>query len=89
MDRAGYHNDIMPNFMVRGLPERLYELLKDAAETHQRSVNKEIIARLEASLVGRRLPPDEFLREMRELRSRQKREITTEEVEAAIRFGRS
>jgi plasmid stability protein len=78
----------MPNFLIRDIPEGVYKLLKGAAEQNQRSLNKEIIARLEASLFTRRLPPEEFLRRMDELRSHQKGLMTIEEIDAAKRFGR-
>jgi hypothetical protein len=78
----------MPNFLIRDVPEGVYKVLKEAAELNQRSLNKEIIARLEASLFSRRLPPDEFLRRMRELRSHQKGQVSIEEIVSAIREDR-
>jgi antitoxin FitA len=78
----------MPNFLIRDIPEGIYHRLKEAAQMNQRSLNKEIVARLEATLHRRRLPPDEFLRQIRELRSQQKGEVTIEEIDAAKREGR-
>ena len=78
----------MADFMIRGIPERAYELLKEAAESNGRSLNKEIIARLELSLLTRRLPPEEFLRRMAEYRSHFKGEVTIEELDAMKREGR-
>jgi hypothetical protein len=78
----------MPNFLIRDLPKGVYKLLKDAAELNQRSLNKEIVARLEASLFSRRLPPEEFLRRMDEHRAQFKGETTIEEMDAFKREGR-
>ena len=78
----------MPDFLIRGIPKGVYGLLKDAAEQNQRSLNKEIIARLEASLFKRRLPPDEFLRRMAEHRAAFRGTTTIEEMDAFKREGR-
>lgn len=40
----------MPDIALRGLPSDLHRALKEAAERNHRSLNGEILARLEASL---------------------------------------
>lgn len=51
----------MPSITVKGIPEDLYEKIKESAAEHRRSINKEIIACLERSLLARRIEPMEFL----------------------------
>lgn len=40
----------MANVALRGVPEGMYETLKEAAKRNHRSLNGEILTRLEASL---------------------------------------
>lgn len=60
----------MADLTVRGIPEDVYDSLKAKAEEHRRSLNQEIIHRLEASLRVPRLDPEEKLRRIRALRAR-------------------
>lgn len=45
---------------LNSLPDDLYERLKSAARTNQRSLNSEIIARLEAQVLPRRSAADQI-----------------------------
>lgn len=47
--RAPYKSETLDRFMVR-LPEGMRDLLKATAEKNKRTMNAEIVARLEASL---------------------------------------
>jgi plasmid stability protein len=51
----------MPALMIRGIPESLYERLKERAKHNRRSLNGEVLHLLERSLGGQRLHPDGLL----------------------------
>lgn len=59
----------MASLTVRDIPEPLYRQLKAAAAASHRSLNKEIIARLEATLGARPASVAEELREIRRFRA--------------------
>ncbi len=42
----------MPNFALRGISESLHQELRESADRNHRSLNGEILARLETSIVG-------------------------------------
>ncbi len=50
----------MPNLILENVPQELYDELRQAAETHQRSVAEEVLERLRW-LQRRRLPDEPFL----------------------------
>ena len=50
----------MPDLILKNLPQELYDDLRQAAETNQRSVAEEALARLRW-LQRRRLPDEPFL----------------------------
>lgn len=62
----------MPDVLVRGLPEDLHHELREAAGRNRRSVNAEILARLEASLGHRRIDVDALVARVRERQGRLK-----------------
>jgi hypothetical protein len=79
----------MPNFLIRDIPQGTYDRLKEAAEHNQRSLNREIVSRLQASLLRKpRLAPEEFLRCMAEFRSHQKGEVAIEDIVDMVRTDR-
>jgi plasmid stability protein len=49
----------MPSILIKDIPAELHQKLKEAAARDHRSLNKEVIALLEAALAGRpaELPP--------------------------------
>ena len=49
----------MPDLILKNLPQELYDDLRQAAETNQRSVAEEALARLRW-LLRRRLPDEPF-----------------------------
>lgn len=51
----------MPTITLKNIPEDLYERLKESAADHRRSLNSEIIVRLEQALLSARIDPDTFL----------------------------
>ena len=52
---------------VKGIPDELYRRLKAAAEANRRSINSEIITRIEQSLTSQRVPAGEVLERVRRL----------------------
>jgi plasmid stability protein len=51
----------MPTITLKNIPDELYERLKESAADHRRSLNSEIIVRLEEALLSARIDPDAFL----------------------------
>jgi plasmid stability protein len=61
---------IMPtNLTLKGVPDEVYERLKTSASVNHRSLNSEIIARLEAQVLPRRTASEQ-LAAIRATRSR-------------------
>ena len=58
----------MPAFTVKNLPDDVYEQLKLSAKTQHRSLNSEIIFRLENSVMPKKLNPQAALEAARALR---------------------
>ena len=53
--------DYMPTLTIKNIPTKLHERLKKSANDHHRSLNGEVISRLEQGLRGRRVDPEAFL----------------------------
>ncbi|HEX3528873.1 MAG TPA: Arc family DNA-binding protein [Thermoanaerobaculia bacterium] len=51
----------MTTLTVKGVPEGLYERLKQSAAESHRSINSEVIVCLERSLLSQRIDPEAFL----------------------------
>jgi len=60
----------MPDFALRGMSPALHQALKSAAERNHRSLNREILARLEASVGPTLLDIDELLARVESRRAR-------------------
>jgi plasmid stability protein len=60
----------MPDLALRGLTRELHEALKTAAARNHRSLNGEILARLEASMAGATVDVDALLARIGERRKR-------------------
>jgi hypothetical protein len=74
---------------VKGIPEELYRRLKAAAEANHRSINSEIISRIEQTLVARRATAAELLERVRRLHgSFGGRTLELKQLDAARREGR-
>jgi antitoxin FitA len=58
----------MVNFTIKGIPAPLYERLKSAAARNRRSINGEVIARLERSLGTAPVDADALLARARAVR---------------------
>ena len=80
----------MPSITVKNIPDDVYARLKTAAQTNRRSINNEIIARIEDSLVSRRVPAHEVIARVRRLHARfGSQSFTTEQLDEARREGRA
>ncbi len=79
----------MRTLTIRGIPEDLYERLKQSAAEHRRSLNSEELVHLERSLRSRRRDPATILAEADALRQRLALpSLTDEEPRAAKDEGR-
>ncbi len=58
------------NLTLKGVPDLVYERLKQAASANHRSLNGEIIARLEAQVLPRRVAAEDHLAAIRTIRER-------------------
>lgn len=80
----------MPNLTLKGIPPDLHERLKEAARRSRRSLNSEIVHRLETSLSVPAVDAEEFLASAREVRERTRVPYVTEEdLKRARETGRS
>lgn len=73
----------VPNITLKNIPRDLHRSLKSRAKAHHRSLNKEVIATLQATAA--RVPePDveKLIAEAREMRSKFKRPVTLKEIQA-------
>ena len=79
----------MTNLTVKNIPEELYTQLKEAAYRHHRSINSELIACLEKTLMPQKYTPEEHLARARLLRQKVKtKKISAKEISAAKQDGR-
>ena len=51
----------MPTLTIKNIPAKLHERLKKSASEHHRSLNDEVLFRLEQGLSGKRVDPLAFL----------------------------
>ncbi len=51
----------MPTITLKNIPDELYARLKESAADHRRSLNSEIIVRLEEAVLNSRIDPEAFL----------------------------
>ena len=80
----------MPTLTIKNIPDELYGQLKRTAEQHRRSLNSEVIVRLERSLQGSRRNAGSILARARELRSRTLHPLLNDKrLSAARNIGRS
>lgn len=58
------------NLTLKGVPDEVYDRLKESAAVNHRSLNSEIIARLQAQVLPRRACAEEHLAAIRAVRGR-------------------
>ena len=63
-------SNAMASLTLKGIPDDLLTRLRKVAEANRRSLNREVIERLERSLEGRRLDPESLLARVDSLRVR-------------------
>lgn len=79
----------MATITVKNIPDDLYELLKQSARAHRRSINSEIITCIERAVRSRAFNPDETLASARALREKTADYvITNDQFTEAKRAGR-
>ncbi|MBI4310104.1 MAG: Arc family DNA-binding protein [Candidatus Omnitrophica bacterium] len=78
----------MSSITIKNIPPQVHERLKKEAQTHHRSLQQEIIFRLERSVPIPKLDAEKIIKEVRALRSRMKGTITAEEIDKWKREGR-
>jgi len=79
----------MATITVKGIPDKIYNRLKVAAETNRRSMNSEIISLIEQSLMSRRVPARKILERVQRLHdSFDGKTFDNERFEKARRAGR-
>lgn len=73
----------MPNITLKNVPKDLHRRLKNRAKAHHRSLNKEVIASLQAiNAQPASLEADKLIAEAREMRDKCKRVVTLDEIQA-------
>lgn len=79
----------MPSYTLKDIPEELYERVRASADRSRRSINAEILHRLERSLMSERIDPDRFLERVRRRReSGELPRVSDEDLRAARDSGR-
>lgn len=79
----------MATITVKNIPDELYSRLKAAAESNRRSINGEIISRIERSLTPRRVTTEALLTRIRKLHDGfDGRTLTVEQIQDARNEGR-
>ncbi|MFA5668050.1 MAG: Arc family DNA-binding protein [Balneolaceae bacterium] len=79
----------MTNITVKNIPKQIYDKVREQAKANHRSINSEIIACLEQVVLPQQVSTEEVLYNARRLRNKVTGSLTTEEIEAAIKQGRS
>ena len=79
----------MTTFTLKGIPDDLYERLKQRAAENRRSINREMLVCLEEALLGKRVNQVEMLAKVDAVRERLgMRPYTQAALDAAKRRGR-
>lgn len=70
----------MPSLTIKNMTGELLERLRQSAAQHRRSLNSEVLSRLERSLSGAPVDAGEFLRRVRALQERTSLPPLTDEI---------
>lgn len=76
------------NITLKEIPEELHHRLRERAEAHGRSLNKEVITILETTVNPVRKSPQDLLRQISERRERMPNIVKDEELKSIIEQGR-
>jgi plasmid stability protein len=78
----------MVTFTVKGLPEEVHRKLKERARRHRRSLNSEVIASLEQSVLSSAIDTERFLQTTYRLRREVIGRLTDEQLQDLKSSGR-
>lgn len=78
----------MPALTIKGIPDELLERLRRSAQANRRSLNAEVIHRLDRAVADPVADPEGFLARVRETRARMNVWVTDEDIRAARDEGR-
>jgi len=79
----------MPALTIKNIPDDLYSRLKEAAQTHHRSMNSEILYCVERTLVPHKVDISEHISVARKLRAKTaEHPLTDDELNTAKNEGR-
>ena len=79
----------MASLTIKNIPDELYDMLKQSASAHHRSVNSEVIHCLEKTLKPTPMTADQLADAAQALRRRVKaKQLDTEEINQARNQGR-
>ena len=70
----------MANLTIKGIPPEVLSRLKADAQRHRRSLNQEVIQRLESGAMSTPMDPDAFLARVRHLRVTPRKGLLTDRV---------
>jgi plasmid stability protein len=79
----------MPSLTIKSMPDDLLNRLRDSANEHRRSLNSEVLHRLERSVGSSAVDPEAFLARVRRIQDRTNLPPLTDELlERSRREGR-
>jgi plasmid stability protein len=74
---------------IKGIPDEVLQRLRQSAEEHRRSLNSEVIYRLERSIGSEPIDPEAFISRVRRLQERTKLPpLTDDMLEEAMNYRR-
>lgn len=77
------------NITLKDIPNNLHQRLRQRAESHGRSLNKEVLTILDSAVNPIKRKPQELLAQIEERRNRMTTTIDPQELEEIISEGRS
>lgn len=89
MVSKGIHEaEEMRTITLKNIPDDLYERIKETASLNRRSMNSEVLVRLEREFPYRERDPEKIIEQVRKTRESIKSRITDEEINEGKRWGR-
>ncbi len=76
------------NITIKDVPKELHQALRERAQSHGRSLNKEVLAVLEKTLSPSRIEPQDLLKKIEARRNRLSNIVRDGELQAIIKEGR-
>ena len=76
------------NITIKNVPKKLHGVLKERAESHGRSLNKEVLAILEGTLNPSKTNPVDLLMRIEERRNRLPHIVRDGDLQTIIKVGR-